>query len=126
MDLCVFAAKIIREGALVTFPGHVRSDNRCALTVDCAVKLTKSGMLALASQAETIGADKGDAKADFVAAGRCIGITPHVAQNANRLGAAPLTVVPQGLSATRSVKRFANALRTFLVLASTNADCCVN
>ena len=64
-------------------------ENRNGLVVDCVLTRatgTALMMLSQATQAKTVGADKGYDVADFVTTCRKQGITPHVAQNLRRSG----------------------------------------
>lgn len=83
-------------GAFLSFMGHCVMENRNGLVVssevtqargtaerDSALRMVRS--LRGAHQ-KTLGADKGYDTRDFVADLRISGITPHVAQNANRSG----------------------------------------
>ena len=83
-------------GAFLSFMGHCVMENRNGLVVssevtqargtaerDSALRMVRS--LRGAHQ-KTLGADKGYNTRDFVADLRISGITPHVAQNANRSG----------------------------------------
>jgi transposase len=90
----MLATKGARQGAQLAYLGHVLMENRNGLAVDCRVtRATGTGereaalaMLAAAPLAKTLGADKGYDSADFVAACRGQGVTPHVAQNHLRPG----------------------------------------
>lgn len=90
----MLATKGNREGTKLSYLGHVLMENRNGLVVDClltratgtAEREAALTMLSQASQAKTVGADKGYDVADFVAACRKQGITPHVAQNLKHSG----------------------------------------
>jgi transposase len=90
----MLATKGKREGSKLSYLGHVLMENRNGLAVDClltratgtAEREAALTMLSHAPQAKTIGADKGYDVADFVAACREQGITPHVAQNLKHSG----------------------------------------
>jgi len=81
-----------RQDARLCYLGHVLSDNRCGLAVGGAVTRAsgfaeREAALALAEavpRGATLGADKAYDTADFVAALRRRGITPHVSQNTTR------------------------------------------
>ena len=96
----MLATKSKREGAKLSYLGHVLTgwpramENRNGLVVDCvltratgtAEREAALTMLSQASQAKTVGADKAYDVADFVAACREQGVTPHVAQNLEHSG----------------------------------------
>lgn len=83
--------------ALPSYLGHVLTDNRHGLVVNVrasqadgkAEREVAQAMLAdgaRAGQRLTVGADKAYDAKDFVKACRALNVTPHVAQNTNRLG----------------------------------------
>lgn len=90
----MLATKGNREGSKLSYLGHVLMENRSGLAVDCIVtpatgtaeREAALKMLAEAPQAKTVGGDKGYDVADFVAACREQGVTPHVAQNLKHSG----------------------------------------
>ena len=90
----MLATKGNREGSKLSYLGHVLMENCSGLAVDCiltpatgtAEREAALKMLAEAPQAKTVGADKGYDVADFVAACREQGVTPHVAQNLKHSG----------------------------------------
>lgn len=81
-----------RQDARLSYLGHVLSDNRHGLAVGGTVTeasgfAEREAALALAEavpRGATMGCDKAYDTADFVAALRCRGITPHVSQNTSR------------------------------------------
>lgn len=90
----MLATKGNREGTKLAYLGHVLMENRNGLVVDCLLSRATGTaereaalmMLSQAPRAKTVGGDKGYDVADFVAACREQGVTPHVAQNLNHSG----------------------------------------
>lgn len=90
----MLATKSNKDGAKLSYAGHVLMENRSGLAVDCTVTQATGtaereaalSMLANAPQAKTIGADKAYDTQDFVAGCRELGVRPHVAQNIQRRG----------------------------------------
>ena len=90
----LLATQSKREGAQLSYTGHVLMENRNGLAV--AVRLTQAtgtaereaalDMLKDQRRARTVGGDKNYDTKGFVAACRREGITPHVAQNTGRPG----------------------------------------
>jgi transposase len=87
------ARKSNGQEAKLAFTGHLLMENRTGLVVSARLThasgtaepeaaLTMLGELAGASR-KTIGADKNDDTAKFVATARAMNVTPHVAQNIN-------------------------------------------
>src|ERR1700759_4982889 len=87
------ARKSNGEGAKLAFTGHLLMENRNGLVVDAclthatgpAEREVALAMLQALPDAghKTVGGEKGDDPAGFVAASRAAGVTPHVAQNIN-------------------------------------------
>jgi IS5 family transposase len=83
--------------ALPSYLGHVLTDNRHGLVVNVQASLSEGTAerevaaqmladVATPGQPATVGADKAYDTKGFVKACRAIGVTPHVAQNTNRIG----------------------------------------
>ena len=83
--------------ALPSYLGHVLTDNRHGLVVNVQASLSEGTAerdvaaqmladVAAPGQPATVGADKAYDTRGFVKACRRIGVTPHVAQNLNRVG----------------------------------------
>lgn len=89
--------KAVGREAKLGYLGHLLTENDHGFIVDTAVTaatgtgerdaaIVMLGELPLTSRRVTVGADKLFDTRDWVAAVRCMGITPHVAQNAARPG----------------------------------------
>jgi transposase len=98
-------ARLYKKGsgheAKLAYLGHLLTENRHGLIVDTAVTaaagtgerdaaIVMLGELPLTSRHVTVGADKLYDVAAWVAAVRCMGITPHVAQSTARRGGSAL------------------------------------
>lgn len=112
----MLATKGKREGSKLSYLGHVLRENRNGLAVDClltratgtAEREAALTMLSPAPQAKTVGADKGYDVADFVAACREQGITPHVAQNLKHSGGSAIdarTTRPAGYALSQVIRK---------------------
>lgn len=93
-------ARLFRKGRSLTsqlcYMGHVLMDNRHGLATDAMVTLAggsseRDAALTMLKRRKrkslvTLGADKGYDTRGFIASARELGVTPHVAQNVERLG----------------------------------------
>jgi hypothetical protein len=93
-------ARLFRKGRNLTsylcYMGHVLMDNRYGLATDAMVSIAggsaeREAALTMLKRRKrkslvTLGADKGYDTRGFIASVRQLGVTPHVAQNVERLG----------------------------------------
>ena len=118
-------AKLARKGAgkeaKLSYSGNLLIENRNGLIVNAELleangRAERDAALLMLEQLPgdqrlTVGGDKGFDTTEFVAECRHMNVTPHVAQNEKRPGAAPSTSEPRGTAATRSARRKGSALR---------------
>ena len=112
-------ARLYRKGmniaAVLCYQGHVLMENRSGLVVGAVVTHAdgygeRAAALAMldtlpGKSRKTIGADKGYAMRDFVAACRERGITPHVAAHRNRGGIDGRTTRHRSYEASQIVRK---------------------
>ena len=97
----------------MSYSGHLLVENRNGLIVEAMAweangTAEREAALVMLEQIPgdervTVGGDKGYDTRDFVKECRHMKVTPHVAQNDNRLGAVPWMNVRRGMRATASV-----------------------